>query len=135
MWYNIGQKEECPVEEKKSVDNIGNLVVSDDVIASIALNAAKDVDGVNGFAVRTPDVHSILKMGEGPMRSVRVISTDNDIKIYIHVNIEQGTKIPKVASDIQKSVKNAVQSMTGKMVSKVNVSIEGLSVAPKNEKE
>ena len=69
------------------------------------------------------------------MRSVRVISTDNDIKIYIHVNIEQGTKIPKVASDIQKSVKNAVQSMTGKMVSKVNVSIEGLSVAPKNEKE
>ena len=73
------------MEEKKSVDNIGNLVVSDDVIASIALNAAKDVDGVSGFAVRTPDVHSILKMGEGPMRSVRVISTDNDIKIYIHV--------------------------------------------------
>ena len=56
MCYNIGQKEECPVEENKTVDNIGNLVISDDVIASIALNAAKDVEGVSSFAARTAGV-------------------------------------------------------------------------------
>ncbi|MBQ7046834.1 MAG: Asp23/Gls24 family envelope stress response protein [Oscillospiraceae bacterium] len=123
------------MEEKNSLNNIGNLVVSDEVIASIAINAAKDVDGVSSFAVRTPDVHSIFKIGEGPMKSVRVISSDNDIKIHIHVNIEPGKKIPNVAADIQKSVKNAVQSMTGKMVSKVNVVIEDMDVAPKAEKE
>jgi len=60
------------VEENKTVDNIGNLVISDDVIASIALNAAKDVEGVSSFAARTPDVHSIFKLGEGAAKSVRV---------------------------------------------------------------
>ena len=100
------------MEENKTVDNIGNLVISEDVIASIALNAAKDVEGVSSFAARP----------------------DNDVKIYIHVNIAPGTKIPKVAADIQKNVKNAVQSMTGKMVSKVNVSIAGMDIKPESEK-
>ena len=50
------------MEENKTVDNIGNLVISEDVIASIALNAAKDVEGVSSFAARTPDVHSIFKL-------------------------------------------------------------------------
>ena len=91
------------MEENKTVDNIGNLVISEDVIASIALNAAKDVEGVSSFAARTPDVHSTFKLGEG-------------------------------AADIQKNVKNAVQSMTGKMVSKVNVSIAGMDIKPESEK-
>ena len=116
------------MEENKTVDNIGNLVISEDVIASIALNAAKDVEGVSSFAARTPDVHSIFKLGEGAAKSVRVLSSD------IHVNIAPGTKIPKVAADIQKNVKNAVQSMTGKMVSKVNVSIAGMDIKPESEK-
>ena len=117
------------MEENKTVDNIGNLVISEDVIASIALNAAKDVEGVSSFAARTPDVHSIFKL-----KSVRVLPSDNGVKIYIHVNITPGTKIPKVASEIQKNVKNAVQSMTGKMVSKVNVSIAGMDIKPESEK-
>lgn len=123
------------MEENRTVDNIGSLVISEDVIASIALNAAKDVEGVSSFAVRTPDVHSIFKLGEGAARFVRVVSSDNDVKISVHVNIAPGTKIPKVAADIQKNVKNAVQSMTGKMVSKVNVSVAGMDIEPKEEDE
>ena len=115
------------MEENKTVDNIGNLVISEDVIAAIALNAAKDVEGVSSFAARTPDVHSILRFGEDAIKSVRVLPSDNGVKIYIHVNITPG-------SEIQKNVKNAVQSMTGKMVSKVNVSIAGIDIKPEGEK-
>ena len=73
------------MEENKTVDNIGNLVISEDVIAAIALNAAKDVEGVSSFAARTPDVHSILRFGEDAIKSVRVLPSDNGVKIYIHV--------------------------------------------------
>lgn len=135
MWYNKGQKEECPVEENRPIDNIGNLIVSDEVVASIALNAAKDVEGVSGFAVGTPDVHSILKLDEGPLKVVHVASKDNDMKIYIHVLIEPGKKIPNVAAEIQKNVKDAVQNMTGQMVSKVNVIIEGMGEASKESED
>ena len=62
------------MEENKTVDNIGNLVISEDVIASIALNAAKDVEGVSSFAARTPDVHSIFKRrGRGEVRARLVV--------------------------------------------------------------
>ena len=67
------------MEENKTVDNIGNLVISEDVIAAIALNAAKDVEGVSSFAARTPDVHSILRFGEDAIKSVRVLPSDNGV--------------------------------------------------------
>ena len=70
------------MEENKTVDNIGNLVISEDVIAAIALNAAKDVEGVSSFAARTPDVHSILRFGEDAIKSVRVLPSDNGVKIH-----------------------------------------------------
>ena len=37
-------------------------------------------------------------------------------------------------STVAQAVKNAVQSMTGKMVSKVNVSIAGIDIKPEGEK-
>lgn len=72
--------------ENKTVDNIGNLVISEDVIASIALNAAKDVEGVSSFAARTPDVHSIFKLGEvrrSPCASCRRITMSRYISMSI----------------------------------------------------
>lgn len=117
----------------KNDNNVGGLVISEEVIAAIALNAAKDVDGVAGFATRTPDVHSILKIGDGPMKSVRVWAGENDIKLHIYLNIADGKKIPTVASEVQHNVKNAVQSMTGRVVTKVNISIAGINFAEPTE--
>ena len=112
--------------ENKTDNNSGGLVISDEVIASIALNAARDVDGVAGFAARHPDVHSLLIIGDSPLKSVKVWSGENDIKLQIYIVIEENKKIPAVASDVQRSVKSAVQSMTGRVVTKVNVSIAGI---------
>lgn len=112
-------------DEKKD-NNFGGLVISEEVIAAIALNAAKDVDGVAGFATRAPDVHSILKTGDNPLKSVRVWSSENDIKLQVYLIIKDCRKIPSVAAEVQRNVKNAVQSMTGRVVSKVNISISGI---------
>lgn len=114
-------------------NNIGGLVISDEVIASIALNAAKDVEGVAGFAVRPPDVHSLLKMGESPLKSVRVWSSDNDIKLQVYIYIKENQKIPTIAAEVQRNVKTAVQSMTGRVVTKVNVSIAGIDFDDREE--
>ena len=112
--------------DDKKENSTGGLVILEEVIAAIALNAAKDVDGVAGFATRTPDVRSILKIGDGPLKSVRVWAGDNDIKLHIYIIIKDSKKIPTVACEVQRNVKNAVQSMTGRVVTKVNVSIAGV---------
>lgn len=36
----------------------GGIFISNDVIASIAANAAKDIEGVSGFALKTGTPHS-----------------------------------------------------------------------------
>jgi len=105
-------------------DNKGasTLSISEDVIASIATTAAKDIKGVAGFSNRVPDVKSALN-GKNPLKSVRVLKNDTDIVITIYVSLEEGAKLTTVATEVQKAVKEAVQNMTGKVVSKVNVVI------------
>lgn len=104
----------------------GGIFISNDVIASIAINAAKDVDGVSGFASKTPGINSAASTKDGALKSVRVLSLDNEIKIQIFIRVKSGVNIQTVSMAIQRSIKNAVQGMTGKVVSKVNVSVQGI---------
>ena len=104
----------------------GGIFISNDVIASIAINAAKDVDGVSGFASKTPGINSATNPKDGALKSVRVVSLDNEIKIQIYIRVKSGVNIQTVSMAIQRSIKNAVQGMTGKVVSKVNVSVQGI---------
>ena len=99
------------------------IFISNDVIASIAANAAKDIEGVSGFAYK-----SVNRAGSASdiSKAVRVVSQDNDVKIQIGIRVKNGVNLQTVSLNIQRSIKNAVQSMTGKVVSKVNVAVQGI---------
>lgn len=112
-------------QNERTAEN-GGIFISNDVIASIAINAAKDVDGVSGFASKTPGINSTTNPKDGALKSVRVVSLDNEIKIQIYIRVKSGVNIQTVSMAIQRSIKNAVQGMTGKVVSKVNVSVQGI---------
>ena len=57
------------------------------------------------------------------MSPVRVTLDGDEIKIFVYINIAINAKIQPVAEKVQKVVKEAVQNMTGRLVSKVNVII------------
>lgn len=101
----------------------GGIFISNDVIASIAANAAKDIEGVSGFACksvnRTSGTSDVSK-------AVKVFSQENDVKIQIGIRVKNGVNLQTVSLNIQRSIKNAVQSMTGKVVSNVNVAVQGI---------
>lgn len=105
----------------------GDLIISEEALYAIATNAAKDVEGVTGFSNRPADVVSTIKKGSLKVMSpVRIIQDGDNLDISIYVNISSGKKIQPVAEEVQKVVKEAVQNMTGKFVSKVNVIIASL---------
>lgn len=109
--------------------SMGELVISEEVISAIATNAAKDVDGVAGFCNRPVDVVTTIKKGSLKVMSpVRVSAVGDDLNISIYVNMLPGKKIRKVAEEVQLAVKESVQNMTGKLVSKVNVVIAGIEL-------
>lgn len=107
------------------------LVISDDVIASIAMSAAKDIEGVGRLVQRPKDIRSIVKIFEGPLKYVEVTSSDKVYNIKLYITIKDGEKIPSVVSKVQTAVKNAVQGMGGCVVSKVNVCVADVEITGK----
>lgn len=102
----------------------GGVIISEEAVSSIVTNAAKDVNGVTGFSNKPDDVVSTIKKGSLKVMSpVRVFQDGNDLDISVYINIASGIKIQPVAEEVQRVVKEAVQNMTGKLVSKVNVII------------
>lgn len=105
----------------------GSLTISEEVISSIATNAAKDVDGVSSFSNRPVDVVSTIKNGSLKVMSpVRISQNDENMNISIYINLEPGKKIRDVANNVQHNVKEAIENMTGNPVGKVNVVIAGI---------
>ena len=102
----------------------GGLVISEEAVSAFVTNAAGDVDGVVGFSNRPVDIVSTIKKGSLKVMSpVRITQDGEDLNISVCINIAIGKKIQPVAEEIQRVVKDAVQNMTGKLVSKVNVII------------
>ena len=115
----------------------GGLVISEEAISTIVTNAAGDVDGVVGFSNRPIDIVSTIKKGSlKVMTPVRITQDGDDVEISVCINIAIGKKIQPVAEEVQKVVKDAVQNMTGKLVSKVNVIIASVEEEkPQNSPE
>lgn len=108
----------------------GGIFISNDVIASIAANAVKDIEGVSGFALKTG---TRTAGAADSAKAVKVLSQDNDVKIQIGIRVKNGVNLQTVSMAIQRSIKNAVQSMTGKVVTKVNVAVQGIDFDAPNE--
>lgn len=111
----------------------GNLKISEDVVASIATIAAKEVEGVADLSTAPANLKGIFK--SKPVKtSVEVDLNDGVAIIDIYLKIKYGAKVQPVSSEIQKKVKDSVQNMTGIAVSKVNIHISGISIEDKNKK-
>lgn len=129
--------------EITSTSSKGTITISEEVLSSIATNAAKDVDGVSSFSTKPVDVVNTIKKGSIKVMSpVRILQNGEDINVSIYVNLLPNTIIRDIAANVQRNVKEAIQNMTGKLVSKVNVVIAGIdfeesadSSAPKETEE
>ena len=91
----------------------GNLIISHEAISSIAINAAKDVDGVGSFSNRPVDVVSTIKKGSLKVMSpVRLTQNGEDMDVSICINLLPNKKIKTVSENIQTSVREAIENMT-----------------------
>ena len=101
----------------------GSIMVSEEVILKIAETAACEIDGVAVRGQRLEAPYALSKF-RGPVRA-RILGEAAAIKFDIAV--VDGYNAVEVAESIQRSVKSAVQNMTGFTVTKVDVNIAGIS--------
>ena len=62
-----------------------------------------------------------------PNKGVKVDMSETNASVDLYVIVKYGVRIPELAWEIQESVKNNIESMTGLTVDKVNIHIEGVN--------
>lgn len=109
-------------------NNIGEVKISDEVVAIVAGLAATEVEGVVSLAGNiTNDM--VAKLGiKNLAKGVKVYVNEQTVSVSLVVNIKYGTSIPSVSATIQEKVKSAVETMTGLDVSEVNIKISGVNI-------
>ena len=110
-------------ENKQYITQIqegGNVMISEDVIATIVEHTLTDVEGV---AKGGSEVVGKKSWGKG----LRIaIAEDNSVSIGCNVVVNYGESVVDVAKAIQDAVANAVECVTGVKVTDVHVNVCGI---------
>ena len=98
------------------------------VIVVIAALATTEVEGVAALAGNITNAVA-ARLGAGKLsKGVKIHINNRVITADVSINIKDGYAIPDVSAQVQDRVKQAIETMTGLSVDKVNVRITGVSV-------
>ena len=96
----------------------GSVIISEDVIGTIVIRATEEVEGVAGLSSNPKKVWG---------KSIRVaVDEKNRLSIDCNISIYYGQSVVSVASAVQESISNAINSMTGVKAKAVNVNVCGI---------
>ncbi|MBI3312257.1 MAG: Asp23/Gls24 family envelope stress response protein [Candidatus Omnitrophica bacterium] len=98
--------------------DLGSVQIRNDVIASIAALAAREVEGVLGIW-QSPFWLRPFPEGAG----VRVETHDQEVRLWVNLVAEYGVNLPQVALEVQDRVREMVEQMTHLTAVEVHVSI------------
>lgn len=118
---------EKEISEKTILTEEGTVKISDEVVAIIAGLAAAEVKGVAGMSGGIVGGIAEFVGKKSPSKGVKVEVGDKEAAVDVYVIVEFGVRIPEVAHEIQRSIKKAIESMTGLSVVETNVHIQGVS--------
>ena len=100
----------------------GNVMISEDVVCTIATHALAEVEGVAGFSAK-PGADIIELLGK-KVKGLKVsISEEGVLNIDCNIIVSYGQNVVSVATNVQQAISAAVESMTGVKVNTVNVNV------------
>lgn len=106
----------------------GSILISEEVIASIAALAVREVEGVYGLSSTANfDISNVL--GKKNLRKgIRVAVNGDEISIACNLIVKMGAAVMTVAKNVQEAISDEVASMTGCRPVRVNVNVCGVAV-------
>ncbi len=111
----------------------GNVLISEEVVASIAALAVREIDGVYGLSTTANfDISNII--GKKNLRKgIRVVFGENNgIEISCNLIVKIGSTVLEVARNVQEAIVSEVEAMTGTKPARVNINVCGVA-QPKAE--
>jgi uncharacterized alkaline shock family protein YloU len=110
-------------------DSIGEVQIASEVVTAIAGISAAEVEGIQATA--GGGINDIAgKFGmKNHSKGVKVEIDGDKVELDVAVNVRFGYSIPRVSAKVQDKVSQAINSMTGLEVTKVNVRVAGIAPA------
>ena len=123
------------ITHRDRTTDLGMVRINNEAIMTIAAVAAMEVGGVYrlGGGIGKTLYETLFK--KTCSKGVRIKMKDSEIVIAVSIIVEYGSDIPKIADQVQDSVKRAVERMTGLVLSEVDVIVEGVRANSPSEKE
>ena len=109
-------------------EDLGNVKISEEVVAIIAGIAATEVPGVTGMSGGIAGGLSEMLGRKNLSKGVKVEVGEKEAAIDVFIIVDYGCRIPDVSWEIQEKVKKAVEGMTGLNVVEVNIHIQGVNI-------
>lgn len=104
----------------------GQIQISDDVISIIAATAAMEVDGIYAIVADNNGATEIFSKRTNS-KGVKIFIEDGETDIEVDVCMNLGFKLYEVGMEVQKRIKLAIETMTGIVVSNVNVNVKSVA--------
>ncbi len=104
----------------------GKVQISDEAIAVIASIAAQEIKGIVEMS-STIAGELVEKLGrKSSGKGVRIRRLDDGLILDLFVIMDYGIEIPQIALEGQRSVKSAVERLSGLSVVEVNMNVQGI---------
>ena len=91
-------------------DELGNVHISEEVLAVIAAAAALEVEGVGSLS-----------------KGIHITVLEESVRIDVSVLVKYGYTVIDVAKEVQNAVYNAIENTSGLAVEGVNVHVAGVT--------
>lgn len=124
-----------PVESATEETKGGKVTFASEVIAIIASLAASEVKGIASMSGNTFEGITEKLGRKSFTKGVKVEVGNEEAAVDLFVVVRYGYKIHDVCVDIQNSVKNAIETMTGLRVVEVNVNVTGIQLEKEPKEE
>ncbi|HZK35061.1 MAG TPA: Asp23/Gls24 family envelope stress response protein [Bacillota bacterium] len=110
-------------------NSLGEITISDDVLAVLAGITAIECYGIVGMASKRATDGIVELLGISNLsKGVKVYTQENEVVIDLFIVVEYGISIATVAKNVIDTVKYNIEKLTGAKVNKVNLRVEGVRV-------
>jgi len=115
--------------------DFGEIRIHDNVIATIAMEATKQIPGVLKIGGSLKTLLFEL-FGKKDTTAIKIeFDKDSETTITIPVVVKYGYNIPDIASKVQENVKIAIESATNISIREVNVKIQEIEKTTSSDKK
>ncbi len=128
----------APAEASLMEGELGEIKIHEDVIANLVAMATLKVPGVSRLAGSTvvDAIASIVGSRRMQARAITIgIAGDNRVTVDLKLNILVGYRLPDVVQQVQRSVIDSIEDVTGMTVTRVNVAVQDIDEQPVEEDE